>query len=82
MTGKKKSTPKKPRPKEVSISKDSSAVAKAENNSFSAEIFIKGMPSGPDSTLSDRSEVVITSKGSDDKHSQDVACLFCCKEIE
>lgn len=80
--GTKKPSPKKSRPKDVSISKNSSALAKAENDTFSAEVFIKHMPTGTNQTPSERSEVVLTTLGRDEKHSQDVCCLFCGKEIE
>jgi hypothetical protein len=80
--GTKKPTPKKARPKDVSISKNSPALAKAETDSFIAEVFIKGMPSGANQTPSEKSEVVITTKGQDEKQSLDVTCLFCGKDIE
>jgi hypothetical protein len=45
-------------------------------------VFIKGMPSGANQTPSEKSEVVIATKGQDEKQSLDVSCLFCGKEIE
>ena len=80
--GTKKPTPKKARPKDVSISKNSPALAKAETDSFIVEVFIKGMPSGANHTPSEKSEIVITTKGQDEKQSQDVGCLFCGTQIE
>lgn len=81
-SGTKKPTLKKPRPKDVRISKDSAAVAKAETDSFYAEVFVKGMPNGLNSTPSTRSEVLVTTKGNEDKQSRVVTCLFCHKEID
>ena len=77
----KKSEPKEARPKFVSIGAIALAQAKAQTGSFTAEVFIQGLPNGDNQTPADKTEVVITKAGGE-KQSQDVRCLFCDEEIE
>lgn len=72
---------KKARPKDLSIGSSSSALAKAEKDSFVAEVFLKDLPDGKEHAAAKASEIVVTSsKG--EQSSQDVCCLFCGTEIE
>ncbi|KAK3713240.1 hypothetical protein LTR37_008673 [Vermiconidia calcicola] len=77
----KKTTPKKARPKNISIAAASAALAKAEKSSFTAELFIKGLPAGADQKQAEKSEIVIISLDGEQSW-RDVSCLFCGKEIE
>ena len=80
-SGSQKSAPKEARPKFVSIGAISLAQAKAHTGSFTAEIFIQGLPNGDNQTPADKTEVVIT-KPEGEKQAQAVRCLFCDEEIE
>ena len=80
--GTKKETSKKGTPKNINIDKNSSAMAKAESDSFTAEVFIKTLPEGGNTVPSESTEIVVTNKVDDEKHAQDLNCLFCGKEIE
>ncbi|KAK3719012.1 hypothetical protein LTR37_004575 [Vermiconidia calcicola] len=77
----KKTTPKKARPKNISIAAASPALAKAEKNSFTAELFIKGLSAGADQKQAEKSEIVIVNPDGE-QSSRDVSCLFCGKEVE
>lgn len=72
---------KKARPKDVTIGSTSPALAKAEKDSFVAEVFLKDLPDGKDHVKAGTSEILIISPGGD-RSSQDVCCLFCGTEIE
>ncbi|CZT19474.1 uncharacterized protein RCC_05325 [Ramularia collo-cygni] len=72
---------KRGRPKNPSISNDSSAVAKAVKGKFSSEIFIKDLPQGPDVTPATSTEIIVT----DDKgvqYSEELCCLFCDQAVK
>ena len=81
-TGNKNKTTRKETPKNISIDKNSSALAKAESGSFTAEVFIKGLPDAENRAASEVSEIAVTNKGNNEKHTANVCCLFCEKEIE
>lgn len=65
----------------IKIGPRSLAQAKAQKGSFTAEIFIKGLPDGEESTPAERTEIIVTD-GEGEKHAQSVGCLFCGTEIE
>lgn len=69
------------RAKNPSINAKSSTAAKAQSNSVTAEVLIKGLPDGDGSTPAEKTEIVITdAEGA--KRSENVSCLFCGKDIE
>lgn len=80
-SGTKKSTPKKSRPKAITISADSLAQAKAQTDSFTAEVLIQGLPNGESHTQAEKSEIIVTN-AQGEKQTQDVTCLFCHNKIE
>lgn len=86
---------KRGRVKNVKISDDSPAVAKAAVGDFTSEVLIKGLPEalqdlpaggkgqrgGPDRIPANSTEIIITDdKG--EQYSQNLCCLFCDKVIE
>lgn len=67
--------------KKVTIGPRSLAQAKAQKNSLTAEVFIKGLPDGEGQSPAENSEIVVTDADGD-KNAQNVNCLFCGTEIE
>lgn len=80
-SGTKKRTPKKSRPKGTSIDLDSSATAKARTDSFTAEVFVAGLPHGGSPTPAEKNEIVVTN-AQGVKETREIRCLFCDQEME
>lgn len=76
-------TPKKRgRPKNVKINPETKASGLATNKqgTVSAEVFIKGVPDGPNDTPSASSEVVLIDSDGQE-HAEDLLCLHCSETI-
>lgn len=72
---------KRGRPKNLFISDESPAVAKAVKGPFTSEIFIKDLPQCDDAKPATSTEIIITDdKG--EQHSEDICCLFCDEVVE
>ena len=80
-TGTKKPAPKNARLKNISIGANSQAAAKAQTDSFTAEVFIKGLPNVDGQTPAEKTKIVITNADGENK-TKDVSCLFCGSKIE
>lgn len=57
------------------------AVSSAIQGKFTSDVFIKGLPEGPDAKPATSTEVIITDEKGE-QHSEDLCCLFCDKPIE
>lgn len=72
---------KRGRPKNIIISDDSSAIAKAAIDEITSEVMIKGLPEGPDLNPATATEIIITDENGE-RHVESLCCLFCDKAIE
>lgn len=83
--GKRKSTGPTPKKRSTltdpSISPNSAAQAIALNGLVTAEVFIRGLPDGPDEHPAENTEIVLTSEDGE-KRSESICCLFCHTAIE
>lgn len=79
--GTKKPPTKKVRTKHVSISANSLAQAKAESDSFTAEVLIEGLPSGNKHCAAKETEIVIVD-ATGKESTRSVHCLCCHQAIE
>ncbi|KAK3117395.1 hypothetical protein LTR53_001309 [Teratosphaeriaceae sp. CCFEE 6253] len=58
------------------------AIAIARSGPYTAELFVKGTPDGPDSTPAPRTEIVITDEAGGEGRAQRVRCLVCGSTVE
>lgn len=66
--------------KNLDIDANSSAVATAQKDAFTADVFVKGLPDGPNQEAASTTEIVVMSE--EGKKAEDVSCLFCGSKIE
>jgi hypothetical protein len=71
----------KHRPKDHITTTNPSALAKAEKNSYVAELYIQDLPAGDNYVPAEKTQIIVTGPEGV-KQTQNVSCLFCSKEIE
>ena len=76
-SGKKSAGAKRRKAKDPDVVVTPPAQAAARAGSYLAEVYVEGLPDGPDDTPETKSRIVISNDDEDGKREEDLRCLFC-----